>query len=113
MLDPSTSSMVEDRSTGGSRRVLEDRGAIRADDRPLRCPEIDDRPRGGVLGAVDFAPVSRARGSRRIRSRVLAPVLDLDGCSTLPGCSMSSVDVAPVLVAVAIVQGRNYWGVCG
>lgn len=56
----------EDRSTGDSRGVLEDRGAIRAEDRPPRCPEIDDRPRGGVLGAVDFAPVSRARGSPRV-----------------------------------------------
>lgn len=74
--------MVEDRSTGDSRGVLEDRGAIRADDRPPRCPEIDDRPRGGGKGAVDFAPVSRARGSPRVLEGV---GLDVDrGSLELP-----------------------------
>lgn len=85
-----------------------------------RCRGLEDRPGcssgSGSMSIDDRSSRPGGSGSIAIapdRSRVLAPVLYLDGCSTLPGCSMSSVDVAPVLVAVAIVQGRNYWGVCG
>lgn len=124
MLDVAVSSMVEDRSTGDSSSDLEARGAIRADERPLRCPEIDDRLRGRVLGAVGFAPARwcLSPASMSIDDRSSCPgvelprwiVLDVDR-STLPiaiAPDRSRV-LAPVSFVGATIQGRNYWGGCG
>lgn len=124
MLDVAVSSMLEDRSTGDSSPDLEARGAIRADERPLRCPEIDDRLRGRVSGAVGFAPARwcSSPASMSIDDRSSCPgvelprwiVLDVDR-STLPiaiAPDRSRV-LAPVSFVGATIQGRNYWGGCG